>query len=70
MEKDSFNNDEIISVDGIGDYTIKIFQKEDCKYYATVVLETDDDSKMVFRTKPKKYQHEAATDARAWIAKH
>lgn len=70
MAKEAINNDELISVDGKGDYTIKIFRKEDCNYYAMIVFETDDESKMVYRSRAKKHEHEAKNDAFNWIDKH
>ena len=33
------------------DYTIKTYQRENCKYYAVVLYETDDESKVIYTTK-------------------
>lgn len=32
-------------------YTIKVYEREDCRYYAIVVHETDDDSKVIYTCK-------------------
>jgi len=44
--------DEFKSYEYYGeDYTIKVYQREDCKYYATVLYETDDDARIVYTSK-------------------
>lgn len=45
-------NDELTGYEFYGnDYTIKLWRREDCKYYSTVVYETDDDAKTIYTSK-------------------
>ena len=38
------NRDELRQFEAYADdYTIKVYEREDCRYYAIVVYETDDD---------------------------
>ena len=62
--------DVIVMIDGVGDYTYKIFQREDCKCYAVVVYETDDESVDVARTKNQSNWAKAKADALSVIEKH
>lgn len=44
--------DELRSYEFYGDdYTIKIWEREDCRFYSTVLYETDDDAKIVYTSK-------------------
>lgn len=44
--------DELLPLEEYGeDYTIKIYKKMDCKYYALVVYETDTEAKVIYTSK-------------------
>ena len=44
--------DEFVSCEYYGDdYTIKIYEREDCKYYATLLYESDDEARLVYTSK-------------------
>ena len=48
------NRDELRQFEAYADdYTIKVYEREDCRYYAIVVYETDDDSKVIYTCKPQ-----------------
>lgn len=53
------DSDELVDVKGFGDYTVKIYQREDCKYFCIVVHETDDSSRVAGTTRA------SSTDAQA-----
>lgn len=63
------NADELRSYEFYGDdYTIKIWEREDCRFYSTVVYETDDDAKTIYTSKAQpdmeKARHLAIENAR------
>ena len=63
--------DEFKSYEYYGDdYTIKIYQREDCRYYATVLYESDDDSKIIYTSKSQPDTAKARTLAVEHIKKH
>lgn len=44
--------DEFVSCEYYGDdYTIKIYEREDCKYYATLLYESDDEARLIYTSK-------------------
>ena len=46
------NRDELRQYEEYADgYTIKVYEREDCRYYAIVVYETDNDSKVIYTCK-------------------
>ena len=53
------DNDELVEVTGFGDYTVKIYRREDCKYFCIVVHETDELSRVAGTTRA------SSTDAQA-----
>ena len=63
------NTDQVIMVDEDGDYTIKTYQREDCKYYCIIVKETDEDSIVVARTKNQNSWAKAKEDAKSVVLK-
>lgn len=52
------------------DYTIKVYEREDCRYYATVVYETDDDSKVIYTCKSQPNAGKAKALAVDAVKKH
>ena len=70
MEIGINDGDEVIEVRENGDYTIKMYQKEDCKFYCVVVYETDEDSVVVARTKNQSTKGKAMADAESALNRH
>lgn len=65
------DKDEFLGYEPYGDdYTIKYYQKEDCKHYAVVVYETDDDSKVIYTCKAQDKRSDAHDLAIASCRKH
>lgn len=65
------NKDEFKSCRFYGDdYTIKTYQKEDCRYYAVVLYETDDDAKVIYTSKAQPTSLKANNLAIEHIKKH
>ena len=62
--------DEFKSCRFYDDYTIKTYQRENCKYYAIVLYETNDDSKVIYTTKSQPTATRADNLAIAHIKKH
>ena len=52
------------------DYTIKVYEREDCRYYAIVVYETDNDSKVIYTCKPQPSAGKAKALAVDAVKKH
>jgi hypothetical protein len=52
------------------DYTIKLYEREDCRYYAIVVYETDDDSKVIYTCKSQPDAGKAKALAVDAVKKH
>ncbi len=63
------DNDELVDVRESGDYTIKIFRREDCKWFAVVVHETDEDSRVVGTTRAAAQEGTAIEGAKSLIEK-
>ena len=51
-------------------YTIKVYEREDCRYYAIVVYETDNDSKVIYTCKPQPSAGKARALAVDAVKKH
>ncbi len=65
------DKDELKTCEAYGDdYTIKIYEREDCRYYAVVVYETDTDSKLVYTCKSQPDAGKARALAVEAIDKH
>ena len=52
------------------DYTIKVYEREDCRYYAIVVYETDNDSKVIYTCKSQPNAWKAKTLAVDAVKNH
>ena len=63
------DNDELVEVKAVGDYTVKIFRREDCKWFSIVVHETDDTSRVVGTTRAASQESAAIEGAKALIDK-
>ena len=63
------DNDELVDVREAGDYTIKIFRREDCKWFAVVVHETDVDSRVVGTTRAASQEGTAIEGAKFLVEK-
>lgn len=65
------NKDELRQVEAYADdYTIKVYEREDCRYYAIVVYETDDDSKVIYTCKSQPSAGKAKALAVDAVKKH
>ena len=65
------NRDELRQFEAYADdYTIKVYEREDCRYYAIVVYETDDDSKVIYTCKPQPSAGKAKALAVDAVKKH
>lgn len=65
------NKDEFKTCHYVGeDYTIKTYQREDCRYYAIVLYETNDDSKVIYTSKSQPTLVRATNNAVDHIRKH
>ena len=67
MDKDELKSCEQWCND---DYTLKIYQREDCRYYAIVVYETDEDSKVIYTSTSQQDASKAKGLAIENIKKH
>lgn len=63
------DSDELVDVREAGDYTIKIFRREDCKWFAIVVHETDDSSRVVGTTRAAAQEGTAIEGAKSLMEK-
>ena len=61
------DNDELVDVKGFGDYTVKMYRREDCKYFCIVVHETDDDSRVAGTTRASVSDAKSLEFARSMI---
>ena len=66
MDKDELRQYEEYA-DG---YTIKVYEREDCRYYAIVVYETDNDSKVIYTCKSQPNAWKAKTLAVDAVKNH
>lgn len=65
------DKDELKSCEAYGNaYTIKTYQREDCKFYAILIYETDDDSKIVYTSKAQNDEPKAFALAMERARKH
>ena len=65
------NKDEFKSFEPFGDdYTIKIYEREDCRYYAIVVYETAEESKVIYSSKAMLKSEQARKLAYDYAVKH
>ena len=74
MEKQrilKMNTDKLRQCEGYADdYTIKVYEREDCRYYAIVVYETDDYSKVIYTGKSQPNAWKAKTLAVDAVKNH
>ena len=63
------DNDELTDVREVGDYTVKIFRREDCKWFAVVVHETDDASRVVGTTRASAQENTVIDGTKSLIEK-